>query len=331
MVQVVTLQSVTDLDANSAICTITNLSSTSGPQPAAFEGIVNLAEITDMVRALVKISILCGIMSWNCRAQDTKSGPEFEVASVKPAAPRPPFAAASGLVRFRSDAGHFEASSETLQALISFAYGTKPGRISGPGWISEEYFAILAKPPAGSTKEEVPAMVQKLLTERFQLTLHRDQKVESVYELVIDKKGAKCKPSNTDASERECMFRPGECFCRASTLRQLADYLSGLMNVGARMAARAQPGEMMERTIDRPVVDATGLTGVYDIDLQWVPPAGLGPVNPVASAGYPPRDASVRADSIFGALEAAGLKLQASKHAFEILVIDHVQRVPSKN
>jgi uncharacterized protein (TIGR03435 family) len=97
------------------------------------------------------------------------------------------------------------------------------------------------------------------------------------------------------------------------------------------MAARAQPGELLERMIDHPVVDQTGLTGVYDIDLQWVPPAGLGPVDPVASAGYPPRDASVKADSIFGALEAAGLKLQAGKHAFDILVIDHVERVPSEN
>jgi uncharacterized protein (TIGR03435 family) len=88
---------------------------------------------------------------------------------------------------------------------------------------------------------------------------------------------------------------------------------------------------LTERAIDYPVVDQTGLAGVYDIDLQWVPPAGLGPVDPLTRPGLPPRDASAKADSIFGALEAVGLKLKAGKHTFDTLVIDHVERVPSEN
>jgi uncharacterized protein (TIGR03435 family) len=262
---------------------------------------------------------------------------EFEVASVKPA-PRPaPFAVASGQARLRSDAARFEASSITMTGLISFAYGIEKDRISGPGWIGERYFAIAAKLPAGSTKEETPAMLQKLLADRFKLSLHRDQKVESVYELVLDTKGVKLKPSTTDVSKGGEGGRPGQLFCSACTLGQLAEFLRGPANAAAGMAAfraaRGQPeDDVVERSIDRPVVDQTGLTGVYDIDLQWVPPGGLptGRTNP-GVADFPPRDAAVKVDSIFGALEAAGLKLQGAKHAFDILVIDHVERVPSEN
>ena len=99
------------------------------------------------------------------------------------------------------------------------------------------------------------------------------------------------------------------------------------------MLARARNGEFVERMIDHPVVDETGITGVYDIDLQWVPPDGR-PADqngPGVADGYPPRDTGVRVDSICGALEAVGLKLQSGNHAFDVLVIDHVERLASEN
>jgi uncharacterized protein (TIGR03435 family) len=180
-------------------------------------------------------------------------------------------------------------------------------------------------------------MLQKLLADRFKLSLHRDQKVESVYELVLDTKGVKLKPSTTDVS-KGMGGRPGQLFCSACTLGQLADQLGGLANAAANRAAfraaRGQPeDDVFERSIDRPVVDKTGLTGVYDIDLQWVPPGGFParPIDPAAADGYPARAAGVRVNSIIGAIEAAGLKLQGARHAFDILVIDHVERVPSEN
>ena len=73
-----------------------------------------------MSRALMKIVILYGIMSWTCGAQDAKNGPAFEVASVKPAEPPSP-----GQYGFRSDGARFEASNGTLTSLISFAYGIR--------------------------------------------------------------------------------------------------------------------------------------------------------------------------------------------------------------
>jgi len=197
--------------------------------------------------------------------------------------------------------------------------------------MGEQEFAVEAKLPAGATKEQVPAMLQKLLADRFKLSVHRDQRVEPVYELVVDKKGLKLKSSTAEDSAKGCMGRPGQTVCRGVTFERFAGFIRGNPNVVARMAAMAEPGALVEHRIDRLVVDQTGLTGLYDIELDWVPPGGLPPVDPVASAGYPPRDPSTKAGSIFEALEAVGLKLQSAKHTFDGLVVDHVERVPSEN
>jgi uncharacterized protein (TIGR03435 family) len=281
---------------------------------------------------LVKLATLCIALACTCFAQTAKTGPEFEVASIKPAPPRPPFAVANGLVHFRADADLFDASNQTLASLISFAYGIGYSRISGPGWMSDQEFAIEAKLPTGSTKEQIPEMLQKLLADRFRLSLHRDQKEEAVFELVVDRQGLKLKPSAADESDAGCESRPGQIACRAMTLGHLAGYLSGLAKVSERMAARGLTGPVDNR-LDRSVVDQTGLAGVYDFDLQWVPSDGLPAGSPGASAadGFPPRDPAAKADSIFGALEAKGLRLQPARHSFDILVIDHVERLPSEN
>ena len=292
-----------------------------------------MGEMRNMTHALIRVVILCGILSWACPAQDTKAAAEFEVASIKPVPPRIPFSAALGLLHFRNDGTVFEWSNAGLNGLISMAYGIRADRISGPGWMDEQEFAIAAKLPAGSTKEEVPAMLQKLLADRFKLSLHRDQKVEPVYELVVDQKGLKLKLSADDLPENRkgCMGRPGQTVCRAMTFGQLADFVSFHSN--PRMAAMAQTGEFEEHRIDRLVVDQTGLAGLYDIDLEWVPPNGLPAPIPGADGfdDFAPRDAAAKSNSIFQALEAAGLKLQSAKHTFDILVVDQAERIPSEN
>jgi uncharacterized protein (TIGR03435 family) len=83
--------------------------------------------------------------------------------------------------------------------LITIAYHINWNRVSGPSWLNEQYCSIVATLPAGSTKDQVPAMVQTLLADRFKLSVHHDQKVESVYLLVPDKNGAKLKEVTGDA------------------------------------------------------------------------------------------------------------------------------------
>jgi len=172
-------------------------------------------------------------------------------------------------------------------------------------------------------------MLQTLLAGRFQLRVHHDQKVEPVYLLVVDKRGAKLPVSTSDGARKGCSGRPGQYFCRAITTQELAENLTATASIRANMPP--PPGDFAERRIELPVVDQTGLTGVYDIDLQWAPPAGTGPGRPGARANFPPRNPAVKANSIFQAFEALGLKLQAAKHTFDILVVDHAERVPVAN
>ncbi len=287
-----------------------------------------VAQVISMRLPLVKIAILFCTIFWICGAQETKKEPEFEVASVKPAPPPVDFAVARGLRYFRSNDERFEATNETLAGLISFAYGMKYERISGPAWLDQAYFQVMAKLAPGSTKADTPAMLRKLLTNRFQLRVHHEQRPEAVYELGVDKHGPKLRSPKPGAPEGFYGWT-GRVFCGGCTLAQLADYISG--RVSARMRTEQQAGDFVEHTIDRPVVDETGLTGIYDIDLQWVPPGGLGNRIKFPDDKEPPRDPSVKADSIFGALEAGGLNLQAARHLFDYLVVDHAERIPSEN
>ena len=116
-----------------------------------------------MSRAFVRTVFLCGAMCGACAGQAAKSGPEFEVSSVKPAPPQTSFMVASGERHIRMDAGRYEASNQSLLSLISFAYGVEPKRIAGPNWIGNQFYTIIATIPAGSPREEVPAMRQQLL------------------------------------------------------------------------------------------------------------------------------------------------------------------------
>jgi uncharacterized protein (TIGR03435 family) len=281
-----------------------------------------------MSRAPLKIAILSAMLSSICGAQEPKKVLEFEVASVKPAPPPVEFAIAKGLRYFRSNDERFEATNERLAGLISFAYGVKYERISGPAWIDQDYFRVLAKLPPGSTNEDTPAMLQKLLADRFKLGLHHEQRPQAVYELVVGTNGPKLRSPAPGAPQGSYGW-PGQVFCGGCTLAQLADFIGGRISAG--MSSENQAGEFVEHKIDRPVVDETGLAGIYDIDLQWVPPGGLGNRIRFPDDKEPPRDPSVKADSIFGALEAVGLKLQAARHSFDYLVVDHAQRVPSEN
>src|SRR5690348_8234319 len=97
----------------------------------------------------------------------------FEVASVKPAAP----CCAPGQWR-ESKAGddRIDFRYVTLRYCVAFAYGLKEYQVSGPAWIAEARYDIVAKGPAGTGHDQLPAMVQTLLAERFRLELHREKK-----------------------------------------------------------------------------------------------------------------------------------------------------------
>lgn len=126
----------------------------------------------------------------------------FEVTTVKPSAPVDAAALTSGKahVGTKIDASRVEIGTASLFRLICTAYRLKPYQVAGPEWLKTTAFDIQAKIPAGGTAEQVPDMLRTLLEERFGLKIHRENREQSVYALVVAKGGPKMEVSQPETA-----------------------------------------------------------------------------------------------------------------------------------
>jgi uncharacterized protein (TIGR03435 family) len=238
----------------------------------------------------------CGFLAG---AADTR--PAFEVASVKPDASE------TGVDRIDFSKGSVIIVNVSLKRLIGMAYGVAEGRdylFSGPQWVDSERFDITAKFPPETPKAEVLLMLQRLLEERFALKLHREDREFSVYALTIAKGGPKLHPTLKPGPYR-FSAQPGHATGFSLSMPQFADRLS-------------RPVFQLERQ----VVDFTGLTGEFDIAIDWRPERTVSDDDPGALAK----------PSIFSALSGQlGLKLEPRKTRLDVLVVDSANKVPTPN
>jgi uncharacterized protein (TIGR03435 family) len=246
--------------------------------------------------------------------------PAFEVASVKPSTPQSvrmfDGMLAGGTVR---NPGMIAYTRATLDDLLTRAYDLADReQISGPAWLGTEPYDIFAKIPQGTTTEQFRAMMRRLLEERFKLTVHHLTKDFPVYELAVAKNGPKLKESvdNAPAAAKDGFpalrpDRPG-----------IAVKFEGNR---ARLAAHQEPlsalAKMLRSPADRQVLDKTGLTGTYDFTLEFSfreLTAGAAGDDPIPS--------------LFEALQQQlGLKLEDKKAPFDLVVVDHAEKVPTEN
>ena len=265
-----------------------------------------------MARILRFAAALAGSL-YGIAAQSPPARPafdSFEVATIKSAD-----GSKGRFIRMRSEHELF-AKNYTLKSLIAAAYSVPPIAISGgPPWLDSEYFDISAKTP-GEVRpnlDEQMSMMRALLTERFKLKFERQEKTMSIYTLSVAKTGVKLKES-------------------ASLPDALPELVSTVypshLSLPARNATIAQFAAMLQRAVlERPVVDATGLTGRFDFTLEWAADETQfgGQVHSVATPEDPARP------SLFAALqEQLGLRLQAGKGPFPIFLILNAER-PSEN
>jgi len=248
---------------------------------------------------------------------------EFEVASIKPAAPD-----ARGMFIRTTEGGRVNVTNMTLKEIIVLAYRIQPFQIQGgPPWVSTERYDISAKPEGKPKDGEIQLMLQALLKDRFQLTLKRETRELPVYALVLAKKDGALGANLVESKEGSCAVpdpnappKPGQ--------RNCGQQMMSPRSLKAVSAPMNQVIPMLARMLGRTVVDKTGLTGKYDIDLQWTPDetqlAGLSPEARAASS-----DAS--GPSIFTALqEQLGLKLESQKGPVEVFVVERAEK-PSEN
>jgi uncharacterized protein (TIGR03435 family) len=234
--------------------------------------------------------------------------PEFEVASIKPVKEPNP-----GRMNDHEDDRRFTTHYTSLSDLILMAYHVDRQQVAGgPAWIrTDEYDVDAVAAEDIKSSEQFQAMLQKLLADRFQLTLHREQREMSVYTLVVAKGGSKLKAAdpNRTGYGASCDHL-GVCHFRGEPLAHFARWMAFVV-------------------LAKPVTDKTGLAGNFDFDLTWTPDesqfVAMGIRAPAAAdnPNAPPE--------LFTALqEQLGLKLEPQKIPAEVLVIDRVER-PSAN
>jgi uncharacterized protein (TIGR03435 family) len=260
-------------------------------------------------------------------AQDAKA-PRFEVASIKPAAPD-----ARGRFIRPSPGGRVTIGNMPLKELITLAWKIQPYQIVGsPPWLDSAGFDITAKAQDTLKEGELQPMLQALLEERFQLTHHRETRELPIYALVLARKDGKLGPKLTETKEGGCTppdpSRPPTPPEPGKPLpRNCGQMMTGLRTIRAVGVEMSLLVPMLSRLLARTVVDKTGLTGKYDIDVEWNFDEAIAMQLPPDV----PRPASDGGPSIFTALqEQLGLKLESQKGPVEMFVIDRVEK-PTEN
>lgn len=217
------------------------------------------------------------------------SGPSFEVATIKPAAPDQPGYGISwnrGMVRL---------NNVTLKAAILYAYDLHDYQLSGgPKWVDSDAFDIVGKPDSRETKNDVlHAMLQRLLAERFQLTMRKETKPLPAYALTIAKGGLKLEKS----SEKGGTSRGRTMIAvNGRPMRDIADLIASQLN--------------------RPVIDRTGVEDSFSLKMHFAP------------ENAPP---DTTEPSFFTALqEQCGLKLESISAPGDTYVIERAEH-PSAN
>jgi len=266
--------------------------------------------------------------------------PSFEVASIKPAAP----VQNNGPMRIgmRSDAGRVDLYNATLKQILARAYDVKAYQISGPGWIDSERYEVVAKVPDGVGKEQIPAMLQNLLAERFKMKVHRETKDQSVYALVVSKNGPKLTPSSDDPTKA----LPPILGPDGAPLPKPPGGGGGAMmmvnangHIEARKTSMAGLVNLLSTLLDRPVFDMTEIKGEYDVSLDLAPEDMAGMRRAMPAGGPPPGAVheppaatdSTPGGSVFTAIQALGLKLESRKTPVEMIVVDQADKVPTEN
>jgi uncharacterized protein (TIGR03435 family) len=238
--------------------------------------------------------------------------PEFEAATVKPVPAGTEYGGMRGGPG-TSSPGQIHYDATTLRAVIARAYGVQRFQIAAPKWIDDERYDIVAKIPPGTAMPQFQLMLQKFLADRFQLKLHKEERISSTLELTIAKSGSKLTavplpsavPISGDApkpapsglqwiNEGEKVLVRGHAF----TIRQLLVWIT--------------------EATERQIVDKTGLTGAYDFEMPLAQPVDM---DEQAFAGM--------LDATFE--KYLGLKVVARKEPIETLVIDRLERVPVEN
>jgi uncharacterized protein (TIGR03435 family) len=283
------------------------------------------------------------LVSLPLRAQPPQ---EFEAASIKPAKDQTQSSMRGG--PGTGDPSQLRYSNVTLAAVIEEAYDVRRYQISGGGpWLDSERFDFLARVPEGATKDDLKGMLRRLLADRFKLVEHSETKLLPNYSLVVDKGGPKLKspevqntpkPWAIGVDDNGAPVVPSAAFGHPVTFSDKGMWtVMGPSNV--TIVANSQPLSNLARALEnhagRPVLDATGLTALYDFSITF---ASTAETRAALLSSAPPgecvtckADDEPIADLRTAVKERLGLSLVSGKAPLHVVVIEHIERTPTEN
>ena len=255
--------------------------------------------------------------------QDPANGPTFDVVSIK---------RVTDIRNRRSvgeqPGGRFVLSGMAIAPAIRTAYPADISDLVGaPDWVNNETYDLTAQAGREVSKDQMEAMLRAMLADRFNLAVHYEIQERPVYALMIaradGKLGASIRPSSLDCDAIQAARRAGSKDAPPATSNGApACGMSMRGTVGMEVLMGARPLSALASSFGsgtgRVVIDKTGLTGLYDITLTYMP-------EPKADAppGTPP-------DLFTAVREQLGLKLEPDRAPLKVLVIDRIEK-PAEN
>lgn len=282
--------------------------------------------------------VLLSTAALSLLAQDVPR-PTFEVASIKPS-PEPAGSGGRALAGVQDHLTEMEMAQargggqvgrtgrvtlrrQTLAMLIGRAYSISPDQVAGPTWITDLRFDLDAELPDGASPTAVPDMLETLLADRFALRLHRDDKQVSGYALIIAKSGPKLTPAAPPSSDSERSPDPEamKAKLQEQALANLKAQIGSGVSPGGSSSSRHFPNATMTQvaahlsaTLHKPVIDATSLTGQYDVTIAYTKAADED-IDSATDRGLAP----------------LGLKLESRKIPVTAIVVDGANKTPAQN
>jgi len=250
-----------------------------------------------MKRASFFLYILLLVGAASCQSDEPSLG------SVKPHSP------SDSSPRAPRNGRHFVATNQTLRQLVLFAYNSRTtplpdfSVVGGPGWTATDQFDIEVKTGDSHNTKDLHSVLQSFLAQKFDLKVHRENRELPNYELVVSTPGkVKRTEGGNSPQSRFGFFNP---FGRGIQV-QASRFLLGSPRVSSERFA-----DLLQQYLDHPVVDKTGLHGLFDMRVDV--------------SGFTTRDPTT--DPVFENLQyQLGLQLRPSKGPYEVIVIDSARK-----
>ncbi len=297
-----------------------------------------------MLRSLAGVGAFCMILCAPvvCVVEQL---PSFEVASLRLA---PRSRASSRTTEARVDIG------QPLQAVVLWAFRVAEYQLIAPDWLSQVFVEIHATMPSGTTVDQVPDMLRRLLVERFAIVVHSEQRSIDGYQLSIGAGGIKMpevdavdefnkrsEPQLTSSGRprsdrvmdtpagpvRWVEIAGGTRWITSRTMYERTVTRSGSIINATRMTM-AELVPFLALNLDAPVIDKTGLAGIYQFKIELPQDATA---NRLFAQLGERVDTTPQTISASRAVESLGLKLERRRTSAEVVVIDAMKRTPSEN